>query len=89
MMAAADSGNINDYLHAEMFEGYATFSSGARHDPHACRGIERMCFPSFEALNLARLPWDSTAAGGRGVLKQDFEVLPRTWSWMFSLISCD
>ena len=88
-MAGADFGSINDYLHAEMFEGYATFSSGARHDPHACRGIERMCFPAFEALNLGRLPRDSTAAGVGFAVKQEFEVFPRAWSWMFSLISCD
>jgi hypothetical protein len=78
---------VNDCLHAEMFVSYAMFSFGANHDSHACRGIGRKYCPAFETLNLGRLRWDSTAAGGGFAGKQEFEVFSRAWSWMFSSIS--
>jgi hypothetical protein len=73
-------------VRAQMFERYATFSSGANHDPRACHGIWKKCCPAFETLDLAWLPRGSVAVGEVFVGKQKFEVFPRFWLWMFSQI---
>jgi hypothetical protein len=55
-----------------MFVSYATFSSGASHDPHACRGILKKCCPAFEPLELGWLPCGSAATGEVFLGKQVF-----------------
>jgi hypothetical protein len=55
-----------------MFVSYATFSSGASHDPHACRGILKKRCPAFEALDLGWLPCGSAATGEVFLGKQVF-----------------
>ena len=75
-------------VRAERFAGYVTFSSDARRDPRACRGIWKICWPAFEALDLGRLPWpwpwDPAAFGEVFVGKQEFEVFAQVWWWMVS-----
>ena len=66
-------------VRAEMFVGYATFSSGASRDPRACRGIWKKCCPAFETLDLERLLGDSHQVYGLRFGKQEFEVFPRVW----------
>ena len=44
-------------VRAETFVNYAMFSSGARRDPRACRGIWKRCCPASPALAPASLNW--------------------------------
>ena len=46
-----------------MSVGYATFSSGANHDPRVCRGIWKRCPLVFAALNLAWVSRNAAAIG--------------------------
>jgi len=62
-------------VHAETFVHYAKFSSGARRDPRACRGIWKRCYPASPALAPALLNWPSVAVGEAFLGKQMFEKL--------------
>jgi hypothetical protein len=64
---------------ARMFAGYATFSSGVCHDPHAYRGIWKRCCPAFQALEPGRELWHPPAdAPGEAFLgKQQFQAHSR------------
>jgi hypothetical protein len=72
---------LNDRKSGKAFLDYALFLSGACHDPRACRGIERKCYPAFDP---GWLPGDSTAIGEVFLGKPEFEALPRVWWWMLS-----
>jgi hypothetical protein len=64
---------LNDRKGEKAFVGYALSSSGACHDPRACRGIGKKYYP---ALDLGWLPGDSAAAGEVFLEKPEFEMLP-------------
>jgi hypothetical protein len=66
---------VNDCLHAEMFVGYAMFSSGASRDFRVCHGIEKKCCPVFRIQGLQR-PWDQAGAGEVFLGKQEATVVP-------------
>jgi hypothetical protein len=60
-------------VRAETFVNYALFSSGARRDPRACRGIWKRCYPASAALAPKDLP--AAAACEAFLGKQMFEGL--------------
>jgi hypothetical protein len=60
---------------AEMFVNYAMFSSGARRDPRACRGIWKRCYPACAALAPASLRRTAVVAGEASLGKQVSELL--------------
>ena len=60
-------------VRAETFVNYGRFSSGARRDPRACRGIWKRCYPAFLVLVPALLNWPSVAVGEAFLEKQMVE----------------
>jgi hypothetical protein len=68
----------------KMFASYATFSSGARCGPRACRGIVKKHCRAFEALDLSRISRLLSVFGGAFFGKPQFEVFSRFWRWMLS-----
>jgi len=62
-------------VRAETFVNCAMFSSDARRDPRACRGIWKRCYPAFLVLVPALLNWPSVAVDEAFLGKQMFERL--------------
>jgi hypothetical protein len=66
---------------AEKFVSFLTFSSGARRDLRACRGIWKKYYPASWALDPERLIWPAhrvvVAYGEASAGKRAFAVFPQ------------